>query len=330
MATFEKIKEKVRLLTKKPSTTQISEDSLKEYINTFYQYDLPQMVQTFDLLKNVSFSTTPYVGAYSTTIGDFIFNLKDFKDIVIATDQPVYLAGREIKLFQSPADFYNTYTQVKTLGRIGVGDGVTAHFTYTLPTKVLHRSVLIGSLNIATEAIIAIDEPILDQYGRTSNEGDLLDAAGNNIGTINYLTGEVDIVFPQVPANGEDITYEMFPFQASAPDGILFFDNTFILRPVPDRVYEVTLQVREQPTAFELNTDTPVIKQWWQFIAYGAAKKILEDSSDHESVQNIMPEYERQKLFVMRKTELNKSKDRSNTIFTGAENLAERWYYYYG
>ena len=76
MSTFEKIKEKVRKLTKSPSTSQLSEDSLKEYINNFYLYDFPQIVQTTDLLKNLSFSTTPYVDSYSTTTGDYLLNLK--------------------------------------------------------------------------------------------------------------------------------------------------------------------------------------------------------------------------------------------------------------
>jgi len=334
MATFEKIKEKVRKLTKSFSTTQLSEDSLKEYVNTFYLYDFPQIVQTSDLFRNLSFSTTPNVDSYSTTDGNFIFNLKDFKDFVIMTDQPVYLSGRQIKIYQDPNDFYNQFSQVKSLGSIGTGDGVTTNFTYNLPTTVLHNSVLIGTLNAAGEALIAHDVPDTDAYGREGNTGELRDNGDNNIGTINYLTGAIDITFGAAPADGEDITYEIFAFTATMPTGILFFDNTFTLRPVPDKVYEVKLQVRVQPTEFDNNADTPLIKEWWQFIAYGAAKKVLEDRSDLETVNSIMPEFERQKLFVMRKTHLNKSKDRTSTIFTGAANLTAPWNYdgwfYYG
>jgi len=328
MSTFLNIKNKVRLLTRRPSTTQISDASLKEYINTFYLYDFPQMVQTSDLFKNISFSTTPYVDKYSTTTGNFILNLKNFKDFVVMTDKPVYLAGSQIRMFQDPENFYNNYRQVKTLGSIGTGDGATTNFTYNLPTKILHNSVLIGALNAAGEGLIARDLPNTDTYGREANTGTLRDNGDNNIGTINYITGAIDVTFPSAPAAGESINYEMFPFQATIPDGILFFDNTFTLRPVPDKVYEVKLQVRVQPTEFDLDADTPLIKEWWQFIAYGAAKKLLEDSSDHETIAQIMPEYERQKIFVMRKTHLNKSKDRTSTIFTGAENLTNSWFYY--
>lgn len=328
MSTFQRIKEKVRLLTKKYSPTQISEASLKNYVNDFYLYDFPQIVQTGDLYSNISFSTTPYVDSYSTTTGNFILNLKDFKDFVVMTDQPVYLSGREIRLFQNPQDFFKNYSQTKHLGTIATGDGVTTNFTYTLPTTVLHKSVLIGTLNAAGEAIIARDVPNTDTYGREANTGVLVDNGNNNIGTINYITGAIDLTFGAAPASGTDITYEMFPFQATTPSGILFFDNIFTLRPVPDKVYEVKLQVRILPTEFDNDADMPVIKEWWQFIAYGAAKKIFEDSSDSEGVNQIMPEFERQKLFVMRKTHLNKSKDRSSTIYTGAENLTDTWFYH--
>jgi len=328
MATFEKIKEKVRKLTKSPSTTQLSEDSLKEYINNFYLYDFPQIVQTTDLFKNISFSTTPNVDSYSTTIGDFLLNLKNFKDFVIMTDQPVFLAGREIRLFQDPQDFYNHYRQVKTLGSIGTGDGIITNFTYNLPTTVLHNSVLIGSLNAAGEALIVKDLPNTDTYGREANAGTMRDNANNNVGTINYLTGAIDITFGAAPAAGADITYELFPFQATIPDGILFFDNTFTLRPVPDKVYEVELKVRVQPTEFDNNADLPIVEQWSDYIAYGASKKIFEDRSDMESVNSIMPEFERQQILVMRKTNLNKSKERTSTIFTGAENLTDTWFYF--
>lgn len=336
MATLANIKTKVRKLTKKPSVTQISEASLLEYINDFYLYDFPQIVQTSDLFKHESFSTTPYVDSYSTTDGNFILNLKDFKDFVIMTDSPIYVGGRLVKLFQDPTTFYNHYGQVKTMGSIGTGDGVTTNFTYTLPPYVLHNSVLIGTLNAGGEALIARDLPTADAYGRESGVGTMRDNGDNNIGNINYLTGALDVTFGAAPANGEDISFEYYKFNPSMPTGVLLFDNTLTLRPIPDKVYEVKLKVRVQPTAFVNDVDFPLIKEWWQYIAYGSAKKILEDSSDMEGVNRIMPEYERQKILVMRKTNLNKSKDSTYTIYKGSGNLADDvspsnpWFYYNG
>jgi len=329
MSTLLDIRNKVRLLTKRPNTSQISDASILGYINTFYLYDFPQMVQTSDLFKNISFTTTPNVASYSTTAGNFILNLKDFKDFVVMTDRPIYLAGRQLRMYQYPENFYNYYRERKTLGSIGSGNGIATAFTYSLPTDVLQGSVVIGALDLNNDAMIARDVPTTDGYGRISSIiGEMRDNADNNIGNINYLTGVINITFPLAPAAGQAITYECFSYKPTIPNAVLFFDNTFTFRPVPDKVYEVKLQVRVQPTAFVNDADTPLIKEWWQLIAYGAAKKILEDSSDHETVARIMPEYDRQKVFVMRKTHLNKSKDRTSTIFTGSENLTDSWFYF--
>lgn len=328
MSTLANIKDKVRKLTKNYSVTQLSDANLLSYINDFYLYDFPQIVETSDLRKNISFSTTPYVDTYSTTAGDFIYNLKDFKDFVIVTDQPVYLSGTQIQLFQDPAEFYQVYSSTKRQGTFGTGDGATTNFTGTLPPYILHNSVLIGGLNANGEALIAKDSPNVDAYGREASTGVMRDNDNDNIGNINYVTGAVDITFDVAPGNGNVVTYEYYQFNPTTPDGILLFDNKLTLRPVPDKVYEVKLQVRIQPTAFVNDADTPLIKQWWQFIAYGTAKKILEDRSDLETVNRIMPEYDRQKIMVMRKTRLNKSKDRTSTIFTHSQNVTDTWYYY--
>ena len=326
MPTLAEIKTKVRLLTQNPSTTQISDALLVDYINTFYLQDFPQIIQTTDLCKNISFNTTPNLSTYSTTDGAFGFNLFNYKNIAIVTDQPVYLAGREIRLYKDPKNFYDNYNQEKTLGSIGTGDGATTNFTYTLPSKILHKSVLIGTTNNLNEAMIARDFPSVDVYGREAFIGDMFNNASINIGAIDYLSGELDITFLQAPDDGADITYELFKYQASRPTGILFFDNKFTLRPVPDKVYEVKLQIREQPTILINDTDSPVIGEWWQYIAYGAAKKIFEDRADSEGVNRITPEFNRQKILVMRKTNLNKSSDRTATIFTGCDNISNSWY----
>lgn len=329
MSTLAKIRNKVRILVKRPLASQITDVQVNDYINTFYLYDFPQIVQTMDLLKNISFTTTPYVDTYSTTDGNFILNLKDFKDFVVKLDCPIYVSGRIIRLYQNPDEFYNAYSYIKTSGKIGVGDGATVNFVYALPTKVLHNSVIIGTLNAAGEALIAKDVPNVDAFGREANEGELHDQADANIGTINYITGAIDITFGAAPAVGVDITYELQVFNEAIPSAVLFFDNTFTLRPVPDKVYEVKLQVQVQPQELVADLDEPIIKQWWQCLAYGAAKKIFEDSSDYEAVRNIMDEYKRQLIFVQRRTLRNKSKDSPRTIYQ-QDSSPNNWWFYYG
>ena len=62
--------------------------------------------------------------------------------------------------------------------------------------------------------------------------------------------------------------------------------------------------------------DVPKIEQWWQFIAYGCAKKIFEDRMDTDSVQQIMPEYMRQMNLVNRTSLVQQANERTVTIYT--------------
>jgi hypothetical protein len=73
-----------------------------------------------------------------------------------------------------------------------------------------------------------------------------------------------------------------------------------------------------QPTELLLSSSSPDLEQWWQYIAYGASKKVFEDRSDEVSVKEIMPEFKRQEMLALRRTIVNQTKNRSATIY--AEN----------
>jgi hypothetical protein len=197
-----------------------------------------------------------------------------------------------------------------------------------LPNKVLHNSVIIGTLNANGEALIVRDVPIVDAFGRESKKGNMLDQAGNDIGDIDYLTGVLDVTFGVAPADGENITYEFEAFSDSQPEGILFFDNTLTLRPVPDEVYEVQFQARVTPDPLVNDVDTPPVKAWWQYIALGAAKKIFEDLSNYEAIQNITGEFQHQESLIMTKSDLARSKQAPATMFnTVVLSNPYGWYY---
>jgi len=330
MATLLDIKNKVRRITKMATTTQLSDAELLVYINTFLTEDLPSRIQTFDLNKTIKFATTPYVDVYTTTTGNFDLNLKDFKDVIISLERPVYVSGDEIFLSQSPNEFYNIYPMNKLHGEIGTGDGVTLVFTYTLPNKVLHNSVIIGTLNAIGEAIIIRDLPNIDSFGREKNVGTLRDQGNNNVGNIDYLTGEIDITYGGAPKDGEAITYEFDAYSYSQPEAMLYYDNKLTLRPVPDQVYEVQFQARTKPDALVNDIDYPLIKEWWQYIALGAAKKILEDLSNYEAIQNLMPEFEKQESLVTTKSDLIRGKEAPATIFNTVMTPDPYGWYYRG
>jgi hypothetical protein len=96
---------------------------------------------------------------------------------------------------------------------------------------------------------------------------------------------------------------------------MLYYNNTIYLRPVPDQPYQINFEADIRPTEL-LSSNSPELEEWWQYIAYGAAKKIFEDRMDTESVQQIMPEFKQQERMCNRRTVVQYTNERVATIYT--------------
>jgi hypothetical protein len=134
--------------------------------------------------------------------------------------------------------------------------------------------------------------------GSTQNATD--DGAGNIIGdatgTIDYATGAVSITFNAVVPSGENIQVQynpMNPAQMAIPISIMYFQNQFTLRPVPDKGYTVEITAYRQPSQALMGstdpdqpnlTGKPELTEWWECVAFGAAKKVYEDRLDPDGV----------------------------------------------
>lgn len=298
------IRTKVRRLTRSPSVNQISDGDIDEYVNTFVLYDFPSHLRLFTLRTTFEFFTEPYIDVYETnnTAGDPFNN---FKNKYVSVHKPMYIAGREALVSQSREQFFALYPLYNSIRSIGTnGDGVTTAFSGTLAdVPVLRNQVLFSSIDGSNNGLELHD----DGTGTLTGDGS---------GTIDYVTGAFTLNFSTAPGSGERIDSQTRPYVASRPDSILYFDNTFTLRPVPDKPYRVSMEVYVRPTELLAGSDEPDLNQWWQYIAYGAAKKILEDRTDLESVQRIMPEFKEQEKLVLRKTIVEQTKERVATIYT--------------
>ena len=159
--------------------------------------------------------------------------------------------------------------------------------------------------------------------GDTLNVTD--DGFGNLIGDctsgqINYATGAItNLVFTQGTTAGNDIQIQYNPVKPSIPLSILFFQNQFTLRPVPDRGYTIELTAYRQPTqallAAPANTGTPELSEWWECIAIGAAKKIFEDRLDTDGMALMDKMLQERYQTVYTRTYAQLGKQRVNTIF---------------
>lgn len=339
------IQTKVRRLTRSPSAAQLSDTDLQNYINTFVVYDFPEHLRTFNLRRTFTFYTNAFQDTYPTDQISFAGNttnpLYNFQNLYISVHPPVYIAGFNSWYSQSREQFFGVYPKVNNILATGnIGDGATTTFTGVITNQVggaisnlnqpaaglLQREVLFDSLNANLGSITLVDVPVVNPAtGYNTVIGNLYDPAAlpltpptvvlpNN--NINYTTGVYTITFSAPPGASQPINSQTVPSVVSLPQAICFYDGTFIMRPVPDQSYRVQLEVYQRPTALLASNQSPELEEWWQYISYGAAKKIFEDRMDMESVQLIMPEYKKQEALCLRKTIVQYTNDRTATIYT--------------
>jgi hypothetical protein len=331
-STLGQIKTKVRRLTHCLSTDQLTEDDLNQYINTFIIYDLPEHVRLFNLRKKYAFYTQPYQDVYPTNTiafaGVTTNPLYDFQNTYITVHPPFYVAGYDTYFTQSREQFYGMYPLTNTISPLGItGDGMETNFVGIInaqnPSQPSSQNQpLVGFIQgevtftgIATngQGLVMVDVPIVDTTtGNKTLFGNLyvpgtqpvLPPTGPVItgNWVNYATGAFSVTFPAAPAPGSTINAQAIARPVSLPLAICFFNDSFILRPAPDKVYKVEFECYVKPIYLMEDDQSPQLKEWWQWIAYGASKKVLEDRMEMELVANILPEYDKQMRLCLRRT----------------------------
>ena len=321
LSTLQQIRVKVRRLTRSLSESQITNAEIDQYVNTFVLYDFPEHLRMQALRTTFSFYLSPNVDEYETNTSVTTDPLYNFKNKYISIHTPIYIAGYLSMFSQSREQFFSIYPKVNSISSIGTaGDGVTVSYSGTLAAvPVLRGQVQFSSVDINGDGLSVIDIPVAG-----SQNGQLVDAyTGNAAGflaTINYVTGQYFFDFPTAPASGQAINSQTVPYVASQPQALLFFDEKFVVRPVPDQPYQVQMEVYKRPDELLSAGQQPHLSEWWQYIAYGCAKKIFEDRMDPESVQTIMPEFKKQESLINRRNIVQQTDQRTSTIYT--ENVA--------
>lgn len=217
---------------------------------------------------------------------------------------------------------------------------------------LLQNNVLFSSIDANANGLAMADSPILDATtGNPTNYGLLYNALiydnqpynaltnpngfpvlslstpyisqslfpTNNY--INYLTGQYVVTFPVAPASGATINSQTVPVNPAIPQALLFYDGSFVVRPVPDQSYRVDMEVWVQPTELLGAGQSPELAEWWQLIAWNSAKKIFEDRMDYDSINMIMPSLKEQEELVLRRTIVQNTTQRVSTIYSNQNGV---------
>lgn len=137
-----------------------------------------------------------------------------------------------------------------------------------------------------------------------------------NYGIVNYVTGAITVTFRSSIPLGASIDASSVPYTAGRPFAALFYNNEFILRPVPDRGYKVEIAAFLNPINLLDNSQNPELNEWWELIALGAALKIFTDRRELAVLAQYQPLYEDQLLHATRRTIIQQRNQRAATIYT--------------
>lgn len=311
-STLGDIRAKVRRLTGSPNLTQLTDAEIDENINTYYSYDMPQQLKLFNLKEEYQFYTQPNIDTYD-------FPRNEFRTV----SPPLYIAGYESFWSQSRDQFYRTYPQLEFLEEVSSGDGTVGPYTFTLTNiPCLRGYTAPGNPTIFSQVLITgVDGSGGNRIARDDGAGGWIDEDEDLLlGTIDYVTGDVTVSFSSVITG--TITAQNIPYVSARPQGMLFFNDLFFLRPVPDQTYKVEMDVYRTPTALISVGTSPELNEWWQYLSFGAASKILEDRLDTDGLSKIRPLLEEQQRLVLRRTLVQQSVERTATIYEGQTQFA--------
>lgn len=325
-STVAQIRLKVRRLTASASESALTTADLDNYINTFYNQDFPYAIKLDQLRSVYTFFTTPNIDRYPLNV-NYNQGIRD----------PVYFEGVKGFFYKDRDQFYSMFPRFPSKFLPMTGDGVTTTFNFTLPGPFLSTMVVIGGTDVTGAPIRVVDDGGRNTtqgnllYITTNNVGDQVPATPNTspippavplpsnaIGTVNYVTGVFAVTFPVPPIAGQQLTVWVSQYQTARSYTLLFWNNEFQVRPVPDNVYKVEVETYLTPVQFMLSTDVPNLTQWVQYLAYGAAMEILRDRQDMEGVANLTEGFKRQEGLVLERQGTEEIGSRNVTIMSGS------------
>jgi len=172
---------------------------------------------------------------------------------------------------------------------------------------------LLMSPGIAPNGNAVLPATVGNRYSITSN-------------TINYFTGQVNVTFPvNIPA-GVNINAQCYFFQSGLPRSVLYNNNILTFRSPPDRQYLVELDAYLSPAGFLATNQAIQFSYMCEYIARGAARKILSDTGDVEQFQFYEPFFIEQENLVWKRSQRQFTATRTQTIYSTGLNSGQYGY----
>lgn len=296
---------KVRKVTGRYTSDELSFNDLLDYINKYYQYTFPAEVKLDRNYTFAEFLTVPNQNIYDPPNG--------FVNFV----PPATIDRLQLDWYQEPAAFFNNNPEQIYKTVAFTGDGATVAFSTTLSQVPILPNSLVITDNTETFQDTNTDFSATQPVAMTGSLG--------GAASINYSTGALAVNFNTAPTSGQSIYVSYVIFVAGIPTAVLWFQNKFQFFTVPDTVYRFRVQAysdvlvlkADGTTAalFQDSTDTPLFDQWGLAIVYGTARQIHSSYGEMDAYQDITALYKEQLKYVMTRTDQNLLNTRSAPTF---------------
>lgn len=324
---FSDIEQWVRRIIKSPNEQSITSKTIGDYVNRFYVYEAPERLQLFELKRQYTFETVPNIFEYQ-------FDYQNYQGLM----PPCYVDGVQIGFFQSNDQFYKLYPELVLNEQPIQGNGSVGPYTLTVAQSPILRAFVddLGNrlpyVYITYTDVNSFTHFLVDSgnvFNTNANLGILIetDSTFQNIlgppivnggsGSVNYLTGVCSFTTIADVLPGSNINTQCSPYSAGVPRICLFFNNTIKMYPVPDRTYKVQMDSYITPSQFLATNSALQFAYMAEWIARGAARKILTDNADVEQFNFYEPLFREQEALVLRRTNRIQSNMRTPTIFSG-------------
>lgn len=216
---------------------------------------------------------------------------------------------------------------------INVDPPISSSFNTSIPSTSVHSTVYLTTQDSTGANVIVADSGQFLQsnqnYGLLMRPGNAPDGnsalnGGYSISsnTVNYQTGQVYVTFTDangapinIPA-GQPINAQCYYYQPGLPRGVLYFNNTITLRNPPNTQYKVDLTAYLTPAAFLSSSAALPFAYMAEYIARGAARKILSDTGDIEQFNFYEPLFREQEMLVWKRSQRQFTSTRTGTIYS--------------
>lgn len=354
-STYSMIEQKVRRLTASASQSALSSADIQQYVNTFYNQDFPYAIKIDQQRSVYKFLTIPNVDRYPVDVNncqgfrapiyfegvqgnffknrDQLFNLyprfpTQYQPIGgdgVTTNFTFTLFGNNQNPFPQP-NFGILSTQVIIGGidkngnpiRIIDDGGAVVSATGIGSNTTTGQLLYITQNNVGNNVYLnssGNQEPSIPPLSPLPVPSPPSALTPQYCGTVNYVTTSITVNFPVAPAAGTMINVWASTYQVGRPYNLLFWNNEFTIRPVPDNVYLCEVETFQTPSQFMMTTDNPTLNQWWQYIAFGASREILRDRQDMEGVENLQEGFMRQEGLVLERQSIEEIGQPNITTF---------------